>query len=204
MTSPPWPEDTRLSPYDGGGVPVSPDRAYRGMPEDVALAAAVCDALIWGRDSWPADVQAYQDAPPPILMSSDNERIMAEHGWRDAEDIYEAAGVTEKQRQAVSLYLLGWEGPAIADEMRTSRWNANSHVRRGLDNLHRLVGHRKGVVSEGAPWVPQITYTRPKPPYLVLTDRQMRRRQEREIAAGAEFEAIPSAGREKDGRRLAR
>ena len=168
MTDRPWPEDTNLSVYafpppDAGkatgtperdewgepkprgakhmsGVyPIGPKQAYRGMPDDVALAAAVVDSMIWEAPGWVSDVAAYRDSPPPIRMSDDNEEIMAAYGWRDTEDIYDAAGLTEKQRQAVALHLLGWEIPAIADDLRTTRWNARWHLDSGQDKLHKLV-----------------------------------------------------------------
>jgi DNA-binding NarL/FixJ family response regulator len=129
---------------------VAPDKAYRGMPPDVALAGAVCDALIWGKESWTADIQKQQEAPPPILMSSDNERIMAAYGWRDAEDIYEAAGLTERQRRAVALHLLGWEFAEIASEMRNSRWTVRTHVDVGTDKLHKLVHASSPIYIQGA------------------------------------------------------
>jgi hypothetical protein len=176
------------------------------MPEDVALAAAICDALIWSIPTWVADVAAYQahTAEPPLVRSDSTEAIMAANGWASADAIYDAAGLTEKQRRAVALYLLGWENPAISEELRSSRWSVRNHVAAGMERLHKLAHASKLVVSEGGPWVPRVTYTRPKPPYLILSDRQMRSRREREIPAGAEFEAIPSAGRESHGRRLAR
>jgi DNA-binding NarL/FixJ family response regulator len=185
---------------------MDPGEAYRGLPDEVALAAAIVDSLIWDIPTWVADVAAYQEhtAEPPLIRSDSTEAIMAANGWASADAIYDAAGLTEKQRQAVALHLLGWDIPAIADELGANRWTTRHRVEDGRDRLHKLVVASKVVVSEGATWAPQVTYTRPKPPYLILTDRQMRSRREREIAAGAEFEAIPSAGRENGGRRLAR
>jgi hypothetical protein len=186
---------------------MSPERAYRGLPDDVALAAAIVDSLVWDDPEWVASVAAWQGAePPPLLMSSEHERIMAEHGWTCAQDILDEAHVTPQQAEVLRYHALGWDHWNIAQELGIPVGTSWSQLSRAFEKLNRFVGCKvKGVDSEGmSPWVPQPTFVRPKAPYLVLSERQMRRRREREIPSGAEFEAIPSAGRERDGRRSVR
>lgn len=102
-----WPEETKLSVYDGGGRPIPPDRAYRGMETSYAIAAAMVDSVIWDLPSWVADIVAWRSKEPPPIVLSQTDAWLREHGWRDVEDVYDAAGVTEQQRIILGLRLLG-------------------------------------------------------------------------------------------------
>ena len=157
---PPDPEwdvfGTKLGIYGHGEAshvsPVGPDRAYRGMPLDVALAAAVVDSLIWDDPEWVAAVAAWQDrVPPPTTPSNDWQARLAERGWRDAQDILDTARVSGQQSEVFRLStLMNWDHRTIADELGISAGNSRLQLFRAKEKVKILVEcNAQPIPSEG-------------------------------------------------------
>jgi hypothetical protein len=160
---PPDPEwdvfGTKLGIYGHGEAshvsPVGPDRAYRGMPDDVALAAAVVDSLIWDDPEWVAAVAAWQDrVPPPITPSNDWQARLAARGWRDSQDVLDAARVTPQQADVLRLRVNRpeWDWRAIGGEVSPkplSGQRALVQYEYAIDKLHKIVKEFEPIPSEG-------------------------------------------------------
>src|ERR1017187_3145825 len=137
MTAP-WPEDTQTSAIGGGGDNLPPESAYRGLPDDVALAAAVCDAIIWEDWGWPDDVLAWQEwrarrAERPPVAPSGYDALLVERGWTCAQDVFDAAHVTAQQAEVVRWDELGWDHRAIAAELGISAGNSRLQLYRAKE-----------------------------------------------------------------------
>lgn len=137
----PWTERTSLSAYDAGGRRLSPERAYAGMPADARLAAAICDAAINDRWDWVSSVLKIILGERPASTSTRTQRFLDEHGWRDIDDVYDAAHVTMAQRACFNLHLLNFTHREVAELMGLTTHAAQMQCIRSLDKLKRLMDH---------------------------------------------------------------
>jgi DNA-directed RNA polymerase specialized sigma24 family protein len=109
------------------------------MPDDVALAAAVVDSLVWDIPHWVADVASWQAAEPPVIAPSGYDRLLVEHGWHDAQDVLDAAHVSAQQGQVLRLVALGWDHRSIGKELGISAGASRLQAYRATEKLHSLV-----------------------------------------------------------------
>jgi DNA-binding NarL/FixJ family response regulator len=109
------------------------------MPDDVALAAAVVDSLVWDIPHWVADVASWQAAEPPVIAPSGYDRLLAEHGWHDAQDVLDAAHVSAQQGQVLRLAALGWDHRSIGKELGTTALTSRIQLSAATAKLHKLV-----------------------------------------------------------------
>jgi hypothetical protein len=146
-----WPPETRLSVYDGGGYPVSPERAYRGIPTEFAIAAAMVDSEIWGVTSWLADIVAWRSKETPAVLHGQARAWLKEHDWEDNEDVYEAASLTEIQRQTMELHIMGHTSREIGRWLNASPVAIRVRVFDALVKLRALAELTAVNSKEGGP-----------------------------------------------------
>lgn len=132
-----WPPDTLTSAHTAGGQIHSPGRAYAHMPDDIRLAAAVVDAVIWDDPSWASSVLMSILGIDEPATSSRTQAFFEKRGWRDVADAYEAANVTKAQQRALELHLQGFTQREIGEVMETSGVFAGLQVYRALEKLRR-------------------------------------------------------------------
>jgi DNA-binding CsgD family transcriptional regulator len=135
-----WPEGTRLSVYDGGGYPVAPERAYRGIPTEFAIAAAMVDAEIWGVTSWLADIVAWRSKETPAVLHGQTAAWMKEHDCQNTNDVYAAAGLTERQRQVMELHIFDHTSREIGGWLSIAAPTVRVHVFDALAKLRGFAG----------------------------------------------------------------
>ena len=110
-----------------------------GMPEDARLAAAVVDSALRDRWDWLQDILNVILGEEIPKTSSWAEQILEEHGWRDVEDVYDAARVSKAQRWAWELYLMHHTNREIGIFLGVSAHDATLQVLRAKDKLTRVL-----------------------------------------------------------------
>lgn len=122
------------------GRSVSPAEAYRGLSPALRLFAAVIDSVLWDDPAWAAAMAAWLEGEDPRLTSSWAQQVMAEHGWADASDLYDAAALTRAQEQAVALFVAGASYGEINAFLGTQGSTSRVHVHDAMVKLRSACG----------------------------------------------------------------
>ncbi|MBU6427440.1 MAG: hypothetical protein KGR26_00370 [Cyanobacteria bacterium REEB65] len=109
------------------------------MPEDARLAAAMVDAVCWGDLDWATSVALCVLGERTPTTSTRTERFFEDHGWRDVEDVFDAARVTQAQRWAFDLAMAGHTRREIGQMMGIETHAAEMQVIRCYEKLRRLL-----------------------------------------------------------------
>ncbi len=120
------------------GRSLSPAEAYRGLSPALRLFAAVIDSVLWDDPEWAYAMASWVEGEAPRLTATWAQQVMAEHGWADASELYEAAGLTRAQEQAVALHVAGHSYAEINDFLGTQGSTSRVHVHDALAKLRAV------------------------------------------------------------------
>ena len=135
----PWHERVSLSAHDATGARLAPERAYAGMPEDARIAAAICDAALANHWDWVASVVLVILGEKEPSTSTRTQRYFERRGWKDIEDVYDAANVSKNQRVAFNLRLHNFTFREIGELMSITTHTAQMQCIRTVDKLRQVM-----------------------------------------------------------------
>jgi hypothetical protein len=107
-----------FSAYTDAGTELRPAAAYPGLGPGLKLISAIVDSVLWDDPAWAYAVLAWAFGERQPRTSTQTERFFADHGWRDVDDVLQAAGLSARQSSVyVGCELERLESLVMADRL---------------------------------------------------------------------------------------